>query len=247
MGKTGLRYLVLSEANVTDLKKGIDALWGSWTRLRRSVRWLQKVKGCIVALEVTRNREEGTWHPHLNVLMEGDYFPHEELKQLWIKATRGRGQMAHIQAANEGTVRELIKYVTKITDLVDDSSGLDEFLFALAGMKTVRTYGSFFGLHVDDEENPGVCCPDCLKQGLAHVSVVRLGAVPPYQVSLDFNDVLRVSRSPGAVASDLRSAVEFPPPIPTARRRHSALLNRWDDAARRALAVVVTKFSGREN
>lgn len=214
VGKTGLRYLVLSEANSPDLKQGIESLWASWMRLRRSVRWLRKVEGCIVALEVTRNADDGAWHPHLNVLMEGDYFPHEEIKLLWIKATRGRGRIVHIQEANAGTVSELIKYVTKITDLVGIPAALDEFLTAVSGMKTVRTYGSFFGLGVDDEENPGVCCPDCARDGHDRVSVVRLGAVPAHQVSLDFDGVLRVDRSPKIVASELKDAIAFPPVMP---------------------------------
>lgn len=242
VGKTGLRYVVLSEANVTDLKKGIASLWASWMRLRRSVRWLRKVKGCIVALEVTRNAQEGTWHPHLNVLMEGDYFPHEELKRLWIKATRGGGHMVHIQEADAGTVRELIKYVTKIADLVRDPAALDEFLTAVAGMKTVRTYGSFFGLGVDDEESPGVCCPDCLKAGQDRVSVVQLSPVLAHQVTLDFGGVLRVARSPGAVASELKAAVEFSPTSIRLQsggrsRQHSTLLGRWDRAAQHLAAT----------
>jgi hypothetical protein len=237
IGRTELRYVVFAEANVKDLKAGIASLWASWTRLRRSVRWLRKVKGSIVALEVTRNRDDGTWHPHLNVLIEGDYFPFEELNQLWVKATKGKGHTSHIQAANAGTVRELIKYVTKIGDLLGDAPALDEFLTAVANMRIVRTYGSFYGLSVEDEENLGVCCPDCLKNGLTRVSVVQLGYVPAHQVALDFNSVLRVARSPGVVDAELREAVAFSPAVIRfqvngSNRNHSTLLDRWDRLAK---------------
>lgn len=192
MGREGLRYVVLAERNCENLQDGMRSLWEAWSKLRRSVQWQVKVKGCIVALEVTRNAKDGTWHPHLNVLMEGDYFPFALLNRLWIRATRGNGKTSHIQAADAGTVRELIKYVTKISDLLGQPAALDEFLDVLTRKRTVRTYGTFYGIAVDDEENPGVECPDCG----SHTSI-RLGHVHPSQVSFDFEkEAFRVRVSP---------------------------------------------------
>lgn len=211
MGKTNLRYAVLAESNSKDLREGIASLWGSWTRLRRSVRWKKHVVGCIVALEVTRNREDGTWHPHLNVLMEGDYFPFEELNRAWIEATESRGHTSFIRAADAGTARELIKYVTKIADLVGDdescANALDEFLTAVSRKRLVRTYGTFYDIPVDDEDNPRRECPDCHE----HDGIVRLGIVPSYQISLDLHGVFRVKRSQREVDRDLSESAEFYP------------------------------------
>jgi len=200
--------MVLSERNCTDLAAGIASLWAAWTKLRRTSHWAEKVKGCIVALEVTRNPKDGSWHPHLNVLMEGEYyFPFLLLNRLWLRCTRGNGTTSYIKAANGGTVRELIKYVTKIADLLGNADALDEFLFALTRKRTVRTYGSFYGINVDDEENPGVECPDCG----SHTSV-KLGHVHPSQVSFDFEkETFRVARSPGRVLRDLETAESFEP------------------------------------
>jgi len=203
-GMTGLRYVVFAERNTLDLREGVRLLWESWTSLRRSVRWKKYVRGCIVAMEVTYNREEGTWHPHLNVLMEGEYFPFEELNQAWIAATEGRGQTSFIRAADVGTVRELIKYVTKISDLMGKPEALDEFLSAVFRRRLVRTYGTFYGLPVDDEENPGIVCPDCQSR-----TVVRLGYVPSYQISLDEKGILRADRPPWVTDSELREATQF--------------------------------------
>ncbi len=207
VGKTGLRYAVLAERNTENLREGIISLWVAWTRLRRSVCWKRKVKGCIVALEVTRNREEGTWHPHLNVLMEGTYFPFEELNQAWIEATEGRGHTSYIRAADAGTARELIKYVTKIADLLGDAQALDEFLTAVFRKRLVRTYGTFYDLPVDDEEKPQRACPDCGE----HDGIVRLGIVPACQISLDVKGVFRVKRSVREVDRACQEAVEFYP------------------------------------
>jgi hypothetical protein len=196
------------------------------------------VKGCIVALEVTRNREDGTWHPHLNVLMEGEYFPFEELKQAWMEATEHRGQTSFIRAADEGTVRELIKYVTKISDLLGDASALDEFLTAVKGARLVRTYGSFRGISVADEENPDQLdeCPDCPPG--THPSVVDLGYVHASQVSLDFKGQLRVKRPPEVVAEKLKDAADFTPGCFQQRpygKPLSALVRHWDRLHQQAL------------
>jgi hypothetical protein len=205
--QTALRYVVLSERNSEDVAEGMKLLWESWTRLRRSVRWKRKVKGCIVALEVTYNREHDTWHPHLNVLFEGEYFPQEELTQLWIEATEHRGEIVWISAVNPGTTREMIKYVTKISDLIGQVDQLDRLLTAVHKKRFVRTYGSFYGLSVADEENPVQAhCPDC-----ESTELIALGRVKPQQVSIDFAGVLRVERPPGEVERDFRESESFRP------------------------------------
>ncbi len=227
MGQDGLRYVVFSEANCEDLREGIASLWEAWTRLRRSVCWKRKVKGCIVALEVTYNRKKQTWHPHLNVLMQGEYFPFAELNLAWREATHHCGSTSHISAANEGTVFELIKYVTKVSDLLDDAEALDEFLGASHGRRLIRTYGSFRGLHFTDEDNPQTLgkCPDC---GPNHaVAIVQLGYVKPQQLSFDFEKgVFRVARAPSEVARALQEAGEFLPdflPLPGHPRPRTVL------------------------
>jgi hypothetical protein len=246
-GRTdGLRYAVLSEANCTDLAMGILSLWQAWTRLRRWVEWKRMVKGCLVVLEVTRNRDDGTWHPHLNVLMDGEYIPVEQLRQMWVKATRGQGQIVHIQAADAGTVRELIKYVTKLSDLLGDPASLDEFLTAIKGQRLMRTYGTFFALKVDDEDKPETgSCPDCGPE--VHCSVVSLGPIPAWQLSLDFEGVLRVSRDKNASDARLKEALQFPPSFEAASRGKppSSLIRHWDHlhdkfAASRRTSVAAT-------
>ena len=72
--------------------------------------------GSIAVLEVTYNKRNRTWHPHLKVLIEGEYFPFAELNLAWKNATEGKGRTTHIQQANEGTVKELLKYTLKVAE-----------------------------------------------------------------------------------------------------------------------------------
>jgi hypothetical protein len=213
VGREGLRYVVLSERSTADFKQGKAELWKSWERLRRSVAWKRKVRGAVVAFEVTRNREDGTWHPHLNVLLEGEYFPQEELKQLWVKATEGRGQIVWIEKADAGTAHELIKYVTKVADLLDDPELLDEFLAGIERCRLIRTYGTFRGIAVKDEDDPQDVeeCPDCGSK-----SVIDLGFIPAYQIGFDFaaahgKGCFRVKRKQRQVDDALRRNAEFSP------------------------------------
>ncbi len=155
------KYLVLSEANceLNDLEGGLRRLYESWNRFRRSDLWAA-VDGAICVLEVTYNRKARTWHPHLNVLFDGPFLPFEALRDEWINSTRGRGRSAHIQKADKSTVRELLKYVTKLVDFLDIPEAVDVFLTATHRKRFIRTYGTFYGLGLEDEGAPRGC-PDC--------------------------------------------------------------------------------------
>jgi hypothetical protein len=219
VGREGLRYLVLAERNSENLLAGIRSLYKAWTSLRRSVRWKRKVRGCIAVLEVTYNLSDRTWHPHLNVLMEGEYFPFEELNQAWIKATKGNGRTSYIEKADESTVYELMKYTLKVAEkdgegrlhlIFDQPAALDEFLAAVYGARLVRAYGIFHGLKVDEEDVPEQVekCPDC-----GSTSVVDLGSISHKQLSFDFEkQVFRVQhRAPDVVVKLLAAALNFNP------------------------------------
>jgi Replication protein len=248
--KDNLRYVVLSERNSKTYAEGRELLLASWQRLRRSVGWKRKVKGCIVAEEVTYNAEEKTWHPHLNILMEGEFFPVEELRQAWFKASEGRGEVVWITKANAGTVFELIKYVAKVTDLLERPEVLDEFLTAIKGRRLLRTYGVCRSMQIADEDDPseeGEKCPDCGSK-----CVIDLGFVNAKQISFDFEKgVFRVKRKQRQVDDALRRAEEFSPswfagnlhPRPLTKLDHElarfrVLVSTWASANRTSVAAT---------
>lgn len=109
----------------------------------------------------------GSWHPHLNVLMDAPYIAQAEIANAWRDVTcpvhRGRGCPAAceegsfvvwIEAVDPGTVREAVKYVTKPAALVkgDEPWPLVTFLLASRGRRLVRGFGSSYG--VDFERDP---------------------------------------------------------------------------------------------
>jgi hypothetical protein len=226
VGREGLRYAVFAERNSKNLAKGIKSLYEAWNSLRRSVRWKGKVVGSIAVLEVTYNKKKRTWHPHLNVLFEGEYFPFEELRQCWRNATKGKGQTAFIRAADFSTAYELIKYTLKVAEvkeapvgktyelLLDDPLALDEFLSVIYGIRTIRTYGTFRSMNVEDdateveevksESEQEERCPDC---GSTHCQDV--GPVHPRQ-QLRFDFEKKVLRFDGEIIPFMQPIADLP-------------------------------------
>jgi hypothetical protein len=191
------KYLILAERNTAPggLREGIDHLFESWGRLRKMPIFRQ-VRGAIVALEITYNREmmepdypaeRLPWHPHLNVVFDGPFIPFEQLRDAWIRATEERGRTSWIQPVDRGTANELLKYVTKLLDFIDVPVAVAEFLDATHCKHFIRTYGSFYGLKVEDDESQG-CCPDCG----SHDLTLTVHTLYPNQVFFDAQGILRI-------------------------------------------------------
>ncbi len=122
--------------------------------------------------EVTFNAKERTYHPHRNVLGDAPFIIQAELSDIWRAVTCGdplhrrRGwcpreceqgmPIMWIKRIDPGTVREAVKYVTKVTDLIegDDPYPVVEFLVATRGRRMAQGFGSFFGLEIEEPEDP---------------------------------------------------------------------------------------------
>ncbi len=243
--ENSLRFMVLTDRNCKDLDEGRELIFAAWERLRRSVAWKKKVKGCIVTFETTYNPhctcgerktehhlqgnawfcpgfqkaeiQTDPWHPHLNVLAEGDYFPHAQLCQMWNDATDGRAKVVHVSAVKNGFVdleqggtskaaRELVKYITKAADLIGDPMALEEFLDAVYNRRLLRTYGTFYGLKISEDPEEYEVCPDC---GTHEWVQTRL--IGPQQIAMDFKGVLRDKRKQCEIDRDVGQRVCFEP------------------------------------
>jgi len=190
------KYVVLAIRNAPlgGLAEAIQHLFESLNRLRK-MPVFRGVRGALVALEITYNREmmeadyqheRLPWHPHLNVVLDAPFIPFDQLRDAWIQATQGRGRTAFIRAVDRGTANELLKYVTKLLDFIDVPVAVEEFLDATHRRRFIRTYGSLYGLNIE-AESAGQC-PDCDSRTL------RLVARTLYsnQVYIDSEGILRV-------------------------------------------------------
>ena len=183
------RFAVLSERNVPlgQLAEGIDRLWESFERLRHTRMWKQKVRGAVAVLEITFN-PSGSWHPHLNVILDGDYIPQRLLAGQWRRSTRGRGEIAWI--ARPRAVAEVFKYITKLADITAVPVAVAELLEAIHGARFIRTYGTLYNVPEPEAEKKPHVCPDCGSD-----KIQKLGPLDSGTVFVDGQGVFRFAEA----------------------------------------------------
>ncbi len=65
----------------------IDHLFHAFRRLRRNKRFAKYILGGIWFAQITHNASTDQWHPHLHLLVEGEYYPRMLLSNDWHAAT----------------------------------------------------------------------------------------------------------------------------------------------------------------
>jgi len=135
-------------------KRSLDRLNKSFTNFRRCCSWKKKVRSYVAARELTFNRKRGTWHGHLHLVMDADWWDQAEIANEWEKVT-GDSRVVDIRVARAGTERELLKYLVKAADL--PAAQLRECAHSLRGVRGVSTGGAWYGkVRPEDlEREPG--------------------------------------------------------------------------------------------
>lgn len=148
-------FLTLTVRNCSgpELRDTLQALTKGWDKLLHRRQIKRSLQGWFRAMEITRNRRDGSYHPHIHAILAvpPDYFSlgadyyleHGELMQYWreamyldyepsvrIQVTRAQGQ----QMGSSGAALEAAKYSVKDRDYVDPHIPLEQ-----AG-EIVRTY-----------------------------------------------------------------------------------------------------------
>lgn len=134
-------FLTLTVRNCAgaDLGSTISVLTEGWNRFIRQRPVARAVMGWFRALEITRNFGEGTFHPHLHVILAVEdayfapksplYLTHADIKARWQKAAKlGYDPRVYIEKTTtqeelkkaKGVVLEAAKYVAKDSDYISD-------------------------------------------------------------------------------------------------------------------------------
>lgn len=150
------RLMVLTLASVDrPLRDQIAHLRKSFRRLRSRKLWKSLVTGGVYTIEVTRNPKTGLWHPHLNAILGGRYFPQQLLRKLWHSVTGG-AKIVWVSKVSDrqGAARELAKYIGK-PQHVDQwpDSAIRNYAYAVNGERLVQTFGNVYGLKVEDRDH----------------------------------------------------------------------------------------------
>ncbi len=151
------RLLTLTLKTSTEaLQESVNSLYRGFTRLRQQPWWKAKVEAGIAVLEVTRNAATGGWHPHLHVLIRGDYVPQKLVAMTW-EAITGTSRIVDVRRVKslQNASRYVTKYLSKTGDdsLYADGAALQELIMATRRRRTVVTFGKVYGVKAADHAN----------------------------------------------------------------------------------------------
>lgn len=141
------RFLTLTRRHSDrPLSDQLDDLYKCFRRLRQRTLWKERVRGGCAMLELEYNHVSKRWHPHLHVLIEGDYIPQAQLSKTWLDVT-GDSHVVDIRKVKNdfGAANYLTKYLTKAlpTHILRTVHLLQEAVPALKGRRFLLTFGTW--------------------------------------------------------------------------------------------------------
>lgn len=168
-------FLTLTIKNVSgsELKDTISKITQAFNRLFKYKKVQKNLIGYLRSVEVTRNENADSYHPHVHVLLMvksnyfkgGEYISQEEWGKLWSKALKvDYIPMVDIRAVKEtgkglkGAILETAKYPMKPIDIDLDKKQVVEDLYQGLYRKRQIGYGGLFkeirkSLQLTDVEN----------------------------------------------------------------------------------------------
>lgn len=171
-GKYKFIMLTLTVPNCVpdELSETVQRLFGAWGKLIRRKAFKTAVQGYFRALEVTRNKKNGTYHPHFHCILavpldyaESDlYIPRNQWLKMWRKCYRddsiisldvrmAKGKNAESENCVEAlssAVAEIAKYAVKSSDYLikDDEALTDDIVSRLSSSLWHRRLSQFGGV-----------------------------------------------------------------------------------------------------
>jgi plasmid rolling circle replication initiator protein Rep len=135
---------------ITELRETVSWMNQSWQRLIQ--RKIFPADGFVRSTEVTRNEKDGTAHPHFHVLLfvKAGYFKgkgyikKDEWSTIWQQCLRVYYRpVVDVRVVKDlgGSVKEVLKYSVKPSDLVADAEWLKELTIQLHKTRAVSVGG----------------------------------------------------------------------------------------------------------
>jgi hypothetical protein len=157
LSRVPLRFITLTLRSGPDepLAELLERLATAWTKLRRCRAWKATQRGGAAVCELRYYPAKRRWHPHLHVIADGDYIPHETIRAEWLKAT-GTSTIVDVRAvrSDSNAAAYVTDYLRKPIprDFLDDPDRLQEAMIAMHGRKLVATYGTWARHKLTDYE-----------------------------------------------------------------------------------------------
>lgn len=160
MGERFHRLITLTMAgNNAPLKDCMVGLNESFIKLRRTEFWKRTVSGGAWFQEITRGREGRHWHAHAHAITCGTWVDWHRLKAEWAMASGG-SYVVDVRAVddNKGQARYVSDYCSKgvSRSLYYNHDLLVEAVIALKGSRLIGTFGDWWNVNLEEEEQDQV-------------------------------------------------------------------------------------------
>jgi hypothetical protein len=129
-----------------------DRLYTCLTNLRARQFWKDHVTGGAAFVEIKVAKDGRVWHPHIHLIVEGDYLPNRRLSDEWLTVT-GDSSVVDVRYAHD--TDEVARYVCKYASKALDSGvylspeHLNEAVLALKGRRMCATFGTWRGVELE--------------------------------------------------------------------------------------------------
>lgn len=149
--------LTLKHAD-TPLRAQLNRLYTCFQKLRTRRAWNARVTGGAAFLECKWIAGTRSWHPHLHVVTQGQYFAKQLLQAEWYRVT-GDSYVTDIRWVEDD--RKVAGYVTKYVSKPFDSTFLnqpallDEHMLAMHRRRLCLTFGTWRGVKLTATPEPG--------------------------------------------------------------------------------------------
>lgn len=135
--------LTISPGN-QPLRAQIKHLAASFRRLRQTKRWQRKSRRGIYIVEITYNAAKQLWHPHLHVVVDGDYYDQAQLSDDWSRASGGSPIVDIRRISKRSDIAQyLTQYLAKSQAPANlKRPQLAEWAMSLKGLRMVQPFGA---------------------------------------------------------------------------------------------------------
>ena len=155
-GGKQLRFVTLTlKHNKNALKDQISRLIACFNLLRRRTVWKNAVTGGASFVEVKLSKFDGCWHPHMHILVEGNFIAQKELALAWYACT---GDSYVVDIRSLSCLEEVIGYVTKYAGkpvggvVLQSPERLQEAITTMRGRRFCTTFGNWHNVSHDDDD-----------------------------------------------------------------------------------------------
>lgn len=152
-----LRFVTLTlKHNKNALSDQLSRLMSCFAQLRRRTVWKDAVTGGAAFVEVKLSKFDGCWHPHLHVLVEGNYIEQKALSLAWYAVT---GDSYVVDIRKLSSLEEVIGYVTKYAGkpvggvVLETPERLQEAVTTMRGKRFCTAFGNWHNVSFDDDDD----------------------------------------------------------------------------------------------